>query len=275
MDPTTSSPERAEPAHDPPAEFLAETRLGNVLLDVSSVTRFVLTFFGEAIQPPWEFRELLKQAHAVGTRSLPLIGITGFIFGMVLTIQSRPTLERLGAVAWLPAMVSISIIREIGPVVTALLFSGKVGSGIGAELASMNVSEQIDAMKVSGTNPFKYLVVTRVLATTLMLPLLVILTDAISLFGAFVGVNLKGQVHMDLFLTQVFQSLELADVIPAVIKTIFFGFAIGLISCYKGYYSNSGTVGVGRSANSSVVYSSLAVFVIDMVAVQLTSMLHG
>jgi phospholipid/cholesterol/gamma-HCH transport system permease protein len=192
--------------------------------------------------------------------------------GLVLTIQSRPTLAKFGADSWLPAMVAVSIIREIGPAITALIFAGKVGSGIGAELASMNVTEQIDAMQVSGTNPYKYLVVTRVLSATLMLPLLVVFADAIGLLGSYVGCNLKGNVSVQLFFSQIFQSLEFNDLIPAFIKTFFFGFAIGLIGSYKGYNSHEGTEGVGKAANSAVVFGSLMVFIIDMIAVQITSL---
>lgn len=245
------------------------------LVEVSSLTLFTLRFFKEALKPPYEFNELMKQSFLIGYKSLPLICITGFIIGLVLTIQSRPTLAKFGAESWLPAMVAVSIIREIGPVITALIFAGKVGSGIGAELASMNVSEQIDAMQVSGTNPFKYLVVTRVFSTTLMLPLLVLFADAVGLLGSFVGVNIKGNVGGYLFMSQIFQSLEFQDLFPAIIKTFFFGFAIGLIGCYKGYNSNEGTEGVGKAANAAVVFSSLMVFIIDMIAVQITSIMQN
>jgi phospholipid/cholesterol/gamma-HCH transport system permease protein len=172
-------------------------------------------------------------------------------------------------------MVALSVIREMGPAITALIFAGKVGSGIGAELASMNVTEQIDAMQVSGTNPFKYLVVTRVLSATLMLPLLVVFADAVGMFGSFVGVNIKGTTSAYLFCSQVFQILQFGDLFPAFIKTFFFGFAIGVIGCYKGYNSNKGTEGVGKAANSAVVFASLMVFVIDMIAVQITSLFQN
>jgi phospholipid/cholesterol/gamma-HCH transport system permease protein len=168
-------------------------------------------------------------------------------------------------------MVAISIIREIGPVITALICAGKVGSGIGAELASMKVTEQIDAMEVSGTNPFKYLVVTRVIAAMLMLPLLVIFADTVGLFGSYIGVNIMGDVGIRLYFSQAFNHLDFADVFPAFIKTFFFGFAIGIIACYKGYTSNKGTEGVGLAANSAVVVASLCVFIIDLIAVQLAS----
>jgi phospholipid/cholesterol/gamma-HCH transport system permease protein len=234
-----------------------------------------LRFFKEAIKPPYEFNEILKQSFLIGYKSLPLVGITGFIIGLVLTIQSRPTLAKFGAESWLPAMVAVSIIREIGPAITALIFAGKVGSGIGAELASMNVTEQINAMQVSCTNPFKYLVVTRVLSATFMLPILVVIADAVGLFGSFIAVNIKGNVSFYLFFSQIFQGLDYSDVIPAFIKTFFFGFAVGIIGCYKGYNSNMGTEGVGKAANSAVVFASLMVFIIDMIAVQITSLFQN
>src|SRR3989339_858334 len=236
---------------------------------------FTLRFFKEVWKPPYEFNELLRQSFLIGYKSFPLVGITGFIIGLVLTVQSRPTLMKFGAVSLLPAMVAVSIIREIGPAITALIFAGKVGSGIGAELASMKVTEQIDAMQGSWTNPFKYLVVTRVLSATLMLPLLVVLADAVGLFGAYVGVNLKGSVSFHLFFSQVFQSLEFKDVFPAFIKTFFFGFAIAIVGSYKGYNANKGTEGVGKAANSAVVFGSLMVFLIDVVAVQITSLFEN
>ena len=244
-------------------------------LEIASITIFTWHFFKEVFKPPYEFNELLKQSFLIGYKSLPLVAVTGFIIGLVLTIQSRPTLAKFGAESWLPAMVAVSIIREIGPVITALIFAGKVGSGIGAELASMNTTEQIDAMQVSHTNPFKYLVVTRVLAAMLMLPLLVIFADGIGLLGSFVGVNIKGNVSVYFFFSQIFQSLEFNDLFPAFIKTFFFGFAIGLVGSYKGYYSDKGTEGVGKAANSAVVFASLMVFIIDMIAVQITSLLQN
>ena len=257
------------------SETISDSVFKKFFLEVTSLTIFTLRFFKEVIKPPYEFNEVMKQSFLIGYKSLPLVAITGFIIGLVLTIQSRPTLAKFGSESLLPAMVAVSLIREIGPVITALIFAGKVGSGIGAELASMNVTEQIDAMQVSDTNPYKYLVVTRVLAATLMLPILVILADGFGLVGSLVGVNLKGDVSAYLFFSQIFQSLEFNDLIPAIVKTFFFGYAIGLIGSYKGYNSNKGTEGVGIAANSAVVLSSLMVFIIDMIAVQITSLLQG
>jgi phospholipid/cholesterol/gamma-HCH transport system permease protein len=237
------------------------------------LSRFAGRLFKEGGKPRYEVAELFHQCYVIGNRSLPLVGLTGFIMGLVLTMQLRPSLVDYGVESQLPAMVGIAIVREIGPVITALIFAGKIGSSIGAELGSMKVTEQIDAMEVSGTNPFKYLVVTRVTAATLMLPMLVVLSDGISLMGAFVGVNIRGVTSFTLFFRQVIDNLAFGDIIPAFIKTFLFGLAVGIIGCYKGYNSSKGTEGVGRAANSSVVLSSIVIFIIDLIVVQVTDLI--
>ena len=242
----------------------------NFLNEAGETSGFAASFFREVLFPPYELREVIHQCYEIGYRSLPLVGLTAFIIGLVLTLQSRPTLVEFGAESWLPSMVGISIIREIGPVIVGLICAGKIGSRIGAELGSMKVTEQIDAMEVSGTNPFKYIVVSRIISTTFMVPLLVIIGDAVALYGSYLAVKIKGEVSFTLFFYQIFHSTEFSDFLPAFAKTFFFGFAIGLIGCYKGYNSKKGTEGVGESANSSVVVSSLLIFVIDLIAVQIT-----
>ncbi len=252
---------------------MASLPMQNFFVETGNISRFTARFFKEAFKPAYEFKELVRQCFFIGYKSLGLVAITAFIMGLVITIQSRPTLVEFGAEAWLPKMVSVSLVREIAPVITALICAGKIGSGIGAELGSMKVTEQIDAMEVSGTNPFKYLVATRVMATTFMTPLLVILADAVSLYGGYLGTNIRGVVSWDLYWGQVFDTLAFSDIIPSIAKTFFFGFAIGIIGCYKGFNSNKGTEGVGRSANSAVVIASLLVFILDLVAVQITDIL--
>ena len=248
--------------------------LKTLLSETGEVAMFTTRFFRQVAKPRFEFSEFFRQCFVIGYQSLPLIGLTGFIMGLVLTMQLRPALVEYGVESQLPSMISVAVIRELGPVITALIFAGKIGSSIGAELGSMRVTEQIDAMEVSGTNPFKYLVVTRVLATTLMLPVLVLLSDAISLYGSYLGVNIRGNTSFSLFWRQVTDILFFADVLPAFIKTFFFGFAIGVIGCYKGYFSKKGTEGVGRAANTAVVISSVAVFLLDLIAVQITDILN-
>ncbi|MBB5396880.1 MULTISPECIES: ABC transporter permease [unclassified Mucilaginibacter] len=247
--------------------------ISSFLEQTGSIGRFIGRFFAGGLKPRYEFREFLAQCFIVGYQSLPLVGLTGFIMGLVLTMQLRPNLVDYGVESQLPVMVGIAIVREIGPVITALIFAGKIASSIGAELGSMKVTEQIDAMEVSGTNPFKYLVATRVLACTLMLPILTVLGDAISLTGSYIGVNIRSVTSFRLFFDQIFNSLSFGDLLPAVIKTFFFGFAVGVIGCFKGYFCNKGTRGVGNSANSAVVLSSVVIFIIDLLAVQITDLL--
>ncbi len=248
--------------------------LRQFLMEIGELALFAARFFREAFKRPLEFREFLRQCYQMGNRSLVLVGVTGFIIGLVLTLQSRPTLIEFGAVSWMPDMVGISIVRELGPVITALVCAGRIASGIGAELGSMRVTEQIDAMEVSGTNPFKYLVVTRIWATTLMLPLLVVIGDAIALYGSALVEYFKGDVSFQLYFNQVFDALEYGDLIPATIKSFFFGFAIGLVGCFKGYNSKKGTAGVGFAANTAVVFTSMLLFVIDFVAVIISDIFY-
>ena len=238
------------------------------IIETGDMARFSGRFFKELFKHRFEFHETLRQCYFVGVKSLPLVTATAFIMGMVLTIQSRPTLVSFGAESRLPQMVAVSLIREIAPVITALICAGKVGSGIGAELGSMKVTEQIDAMEVSGTNPFKYLVVTRVLATTIMLPILALIADAVGIWASYIGANIKGDVSWVLFVNKAFEYVFFEDIFPAVVKTFLFGFAIGIVGSYKGMNSQKGTEGVGQSANSAVVVASLLVFIIDLLVVQ-------
>ncbi|MGA9239630.1 MlaE family ABC transporter permease [Robiginitalea sp.] len=244
------------------------------LIETGELTYFAGRFFKEVFRPPYEWREFFRQCYQMGNRSLMLVLVTGFIIGLVLTLQSRPTLIEFGAESWMPNMVGISIVREIGPVITALICAGRIASGIGAELGSMRVTEQIDAMEVSGTNPFKYLVVTRIMATTLMLPLLVIFGDIIALYGSALVEYLKGGMSFQLYFNMVFDALSFGDFIPATIKSFFFGFVIGLVGCYKGYYCKKGTAGVGKAANTAVVTASLLVFFVDFMAVFISDIFY-
>jgi phospholipid/cholesterol/gamma-HCH transport system permease protein len=246
---------------------------GNFLTDLADVLLFINKIIRETFSRDFEFREFFRQCFQIGYKSLPLISITGAIIGIVLTIQSRPVLVNFGAVTLLPGMVAISLIREMGPVITALLCAGKIGSGMGAELGSMKVTEQIDAMEVSSTNPMRFLVVTRVWAATLMIPLLILYADGLGILGSWAGTNIKGDVSFVLFFSQAFSHVHFMDLIPAVIKSFFFGAVIGVVGCYKGYNAGRGTESVGVAANSAVVLASLLVIIVDMIAVQITDML--
>jgi len=243
-------------------------------LDVAGVTRFTGLFFRNLFKGRFEFREFINQCYRAGYQSLLLITVTAIILGLVLTIQIHPILLDLGADILLPNIVFISVVTELGPVIIALLFAGKVGSGIGAELSSMRVTDQIDAMEVSATNPIKFLVVTRVLATTLTLPLLVIYGNLMAYLGSYAGLSAYGNISFQLFYNRAFDRFYFSDLLPATIKTVFFGFFIGIICCYMGYYSDKGTEGVGRSANAAVVASSLVIFLLDLITVQITDLIR-
>lgn len=250
-----------------------KTSAYSFLADFADVFLFLTRIFKETFSRDFEFKEFFRQCFQIGYKSLPLISVTGAIMGLVLTIQSRPVLVDFGAVSMLPGMVAISLIREMGPVITALICAGKIGSGMGAELGSMKVTEQIDAMEVSSTNPMRFLVVTRVIAATLMIPLLILYADALGILGSWIGANLKGEVSFVLFFSQAFSPVQFMDLFPAVIKSFFFGAVIGVVGCYKGYNAGRGTESVGIAANSSVVLASLLVIIVDMIAVQITDML--
>jgi len=253
--------------------FVKTAEVNNFLTDFADVLLFITRTFKETFSRDFEFREFLRQCYQIGNKTLPLISVTGVIMGLVLTIQSRPALAKFGADAMLPGMVAISLVREMGPVITALICAGKIGSGMGAELGSMKVSEQIEAMEVSSTNPMRFLVVTRVVAATLMIPLLILYADALGIMGSWVGANLKGDVSFILFYSQAFTHFEFIDFLPAFIKSIFFGAVIGLVGCYKGYNAGRGTESVGIAATSAVVLGSLLVLIVDVIAVQFTDLL--
>jgi len=245
----------------------------NIFSSTSDFIHFVLRFFKEIFKPPYPFKEFVRQSFQTGYKSLPLVALTGFIVGLVLTLQTRPSLVAFGAEGLLPGMISTSLLREIGPVITAVICAGKIGSAIGAELGSMRVTEQIEAMEVSAINPYKYLVVTRVMATTFMVPLLIIFMDTIGLYGAYVAMNIHSDISLQRFFSTALSRLDFSDILPAFIKSFFFGFFIGIIGCYKGYYAKGGTESVGKAANAAVVSASLAVFITDMIAVQITDLL--
>ena len=241
--------------------------------EIGEQVNFFLRFVKNIFVGGFEWSEFVRQCYEIGYRSFMLVGITSFIMGVVLILQLRPTLVAFGAASMLPKTLSVSFIREIGPVIIAIICAGKIASSIGAELGSMKVTEQLDAMEVSGANPLQYLVVTRILATTVMVPILSIMGDAIGLFGGFLALNLRDHISASLYATKVIAALDFTDFLPAVIKTIFFGLAIGFVGCYKGFHSSKGTESVGIAANSAVVTASLWIFVIDAIAVQITSLL--
>lgn len=255
----------------PKVSYFLGKRLNKFFSGLASAYRFVLKFFQEVWFPPYEFKEFIRQCYQIGYNSLPLISLTGFIVGIVFTNQSRPSLTEFGAASWLPALISIAVVRAMGPLVTALIAAGKVGSSIGAEIGSMKVTEQIDAMEVSATNPFKFLVVSRVLASTFMIPVLVMYTDFVALMGSFLSVNKNELVSLPTFFVQVFDALTFLDITSSLLKSLIFGFTIGIVGCYKGYNSTKGTEGVGKAANAAVVMAMFLIFIEELLSLQITN----
>jgi phospholipid/cholesterol/gamma-HCH transport system permease protein len=250
--------------------FLPEN-ISGFFTGVYSVYRFILRFFKELVIPPYEGKEIVWQCYQVGCKSLPIITLTGFITGIVFTKQSRPSLAEFGATSWLPSLISIAIVRALAPLITALIMAGKVGSNIGAELGSMKVTEQIDAMEVSSTNPFKFLVVSRMIATTIMMPLLATYTAFVGLMGAYLNVYQNEQTSFLAFFEDAFVKISFLDISASLIKSVVYGFTIGLTGCFKGYHAANGTVGVGRAANSAVVTSMFIIFIEEMLIVQVVN----
>jgi phospholipid/cholesterol/gamma-HCH transport system permease protein len=236
---------------------------------------FIGRFFKEVFQRPFEFQEIVRQCYEIGYRSLPLISLTGFITGIVFTKQSRPSLVEFGAASWLPSLVAIAILRALAPLITALISAGRVGSSIGAELGSMRVTEQIDAMEVSAVNPFKFLVVSRIVATTVTIPILMLYCALVGMLGAFLNVSQNEETNFIAFWESAFDQITFLDVWSSVIKAIVFGFTIGVVGCYKGYYASKGTEGVGKAANSSVVLSMFLIFIEEVIIVQIANSIRG
>ena len=252
---------------------ITEKRLAEFFATIAGLSLFSINFFKNVIFPPYEFAEVKKHMDELGVKTLPIVSVTGFIIGLVLAMQSQPVMARFGAESFLPGMVALSVVRELGPVITALIFAGRVSSGIGAELGSMRVTEQIDAMEVSAINPFKFLVVTRVLACTLILPMLTVYVILLAIIGGYVAIFLSQGINFHLYTNAVISSLEFTDVIPGIAKTFVFGFIVGIVGAYKGYNTENGTVGVGNASTSSVVISSLIILLVDMVLVKITILL--
>ena len=239
------------------------------------LARFAGKFFARFWRRPFEGRELLTQMDEVGSKSYLLTAVTGLSIGIVLAMQSRGTLARFGAEAVLPNMLTLSVVKEIGPVITSLVLAGRLGAGIGAHVGSMRVTEQIDALEVAALKPFHYLVVTRVLACVIMFPILTIWTDAIALLGGYIESWISSGLHYKLYISTAFETLRFSDLIVDTMKTSVFGFIVGIVSCYLGYNVRGGTREVGRAAMQAVVTSSLLILVSDVILVRLSLLIFG
>jgi phospholipid/cholesterol/gamma-HCH transport system permease protein len=224
-----------------------------------------------AFVPPYEWKEFVHQLDEIGTRSALLVALAGAATGVVFSIETRDSLVRFGAKSLLPATIIISIVKESGPIITALIVGGRVGAGIGAELGAMKVTEQIDAIEASAVNPYKYLVATRVLACVLMLPLLTLVTDCSGILMGWFTNTLIEPISLRLFIDTGCRHLSFNDFLPSTFKTAVFGLIIGVIGCFQGMRAKGGTQGVERSATSSVVLSALLIILADVLLVRFIS----
>jgi phospholipid/cholesterol/gamma-HCH transport system permease protein len=246
----------------------------------------ILEWFGElgifcarlaraVVHPPYELRELVRQMDEIGTKSLPLVVLSGAAIGAVLSLHTRDTLVLFGAKSQLPSLIILSVLRESGPIITALVVCGRVGAGIGAELGAMKVTEQIDAIEASAVDPYKLLVATRVVACMLMLPLLTIVADFCAIMTGWLTNRLVDPMTLSYYVTHGFEWVRFHDFLPTTAKTVVFGLLIGLVGCFQGTRTGGGTAGVGRSATTSVVVASLFVILADVVLVRLIMVLFG
>jgi len=241
----------------------ARKRIHDSLLDVGAITDLAWQTIRETIRGPIESQLLIAQFDQIGVRSLSIVGITSLFIGMVLALQTAYSLEQFGGKLFIGKVVSLSLVRELGPVLMSLMVGGRVGAGMTAEIGTMKVTEQIDALRALATNPVRKLVVPRVLATTLMFPLLTIISCAVGIFGGLLIA--VGTLHLDanFYLRSVINTVKYNDLASGIGKTFFFGFAVGLIGCYNGLSTTGGADGVGRSTTVTVVASAITVLILD------------
>ncbi len=242
--------------------------VGRVFSTIGAVTLFGLRALRDVFRPPLEIAYFIKQIQEIGVGSLSLILASGFALGVVMTLHTRTTLVQFGAAAEIPSFQSMAFFNEIGPLVAGLLIAGRVGAGIGAQLANMRATEQIDAIETLSVNSFKLLVVTRIAACTLTLPLLTLFMDFAGILGGFLSEHLISHLSWRLYVSRAFEGVALANFLPPTFKTAVFGFLIGTVSCFFGYTTNEGSDGVRRASTNSVVVSSLVIILADVVLVK-------
>jgi phospholipid/cholesterol/gamma-HCH transport system permease protein len=231
---------------------------------IGRISLFGIRVFTDVARPPFEGSQILRQIVEVGTKSIPLVLASGFALGAVMTLHTRSTLVTFGAAAMIPAVQAVAFFVEIGPLVAGLLLAGRMGSGIGAVLANMRATEQIDGIESLSIDSFKFLVVPRVVACMIALPLLTLFMDFAGLLGGFLSEYLSSRISPELYITRAFNYIEWSNFIAPTLKTAVFGYIIGTVSAYFGYTTNRGAQGVGEAATNSVVVSSLLIILADV-----------
>jgi phospholipid/cholesterol/gamma-HCH transport system permease protein len=243
--------------------------LANVFELAGKVSLFGLRAAIDSLRRPFEGEQIVRQLGEIGSKSLPLVIASGFALGAVMSLHTRSTLVMFGATAIIPGVQALSFFLEIGPLVAGLLVAGRVGSGIGAVLADMRATEQIDGLESLSIDSFKFLVVPRIVACTLALPLLTLFMDFSGLAGGFLSEFATSRISLHLYIFRAFSNFQWANFWPPTLKTCVFGFTIGTISSFFGYTTNEGAQGVGKAATSSVVVSSLMIILLDVLLIKL------
>ncbi len=246
-------------------KIFKNTSAGNFFAGIYQYLLFLGLTFKSACSGPYYFKEIGEQLFQIGYRSLSIVTLTGIFTGMVIAFQSGMEMARFGAKSYIGTVVALSLVRELGPVLTALVVAGRVGAGITAELGSMKVTDQIDAMRAMAADPFKKLVITRIVALLIMLPILVAVADALGLFGGMIIATTNLNVGYELYKSTVLSALVTQDLVSGMIKPIVFAALIGTIGCYLGMNTTGGTKGVGSATTLSVVLSSIAIFIFDFI----------
>ena len=240
-----------------------------LLAAIGDASLFALRAARELFLPPFEFRETVRQLYELGLRSAPLIAVSGLAVGVVLSMHTRASLERFGAESMIPAGLALALVRETGPLTAGLLLSGRIGAGIGAELGAMRVSEQIDALEATAVDSFRYLVVTRVAACVIAVPILTTIMNFAGMLGGYLAETAATGMSPGLYFDRAFSLIDMSDYVPATLKTIVFGFIIATVSAYLGFTTQSGTEGVGRASTRAVVLSSMLIIVTNVLLVRL------
>lgn len=243
--------------------------VGGRLMEYASFAGRMFLFWADTmtkcVTPRFYFSETIRQMHSIGVNSLLLTSTVAISVGLVLAMQTIGTLQIFGAVNYVSIVVGLAMVKELGPVFTGLMVAARSGSGISAELGSMKVTRQIDALTVSAINPMRYLVVTRVVACMLIMPLLTIIADVLGIVGGMIIGVVQGNIGFQLYLTYTLEYIELTDVFPGLLKTIFFGMIIGTVASFYGFETTGGTEGVGNSTKSGVVTASLLIVISDVI----------
>lgn len=249
--------------------MVKDTGVGTFFINLYRYMVFLGITFRAFFKRPYYFKEIIEQLYQIGYRSLSIVTLTGIFTGMVLAFQTGMEMSRFGAKAYIGSVLALSLVRELGPVLTALVVAGRVGAGITAELGSMQVTDQIDAMRAMATDPYKKLVSTRIIALIVMVPILAAWADVVGLIGGLIIAVTNLNVGVELYRSTALNALYFEDLVSGMIKPLVFAVLIGTVGCYLGMNTTGGTKGVGSSTTLSVVISSILIFVLDFVMTKL------